>query len=136
MSSLIRRIHPFRASAVLVVESRPAGDPSATPDTCRLLRGLGYRAETAPSSRAALECVTRNPGRFAAVLADVMLSGMDGGELAERLRGIGPRVVLMIDPDRDPPEASELIAAYPGIGTLFLAGQARPDRSARDPMAS
>src|SRR5687768_2165299 len=115
MSSLIRRSDPFRASVILVVESEPA---SGALDTCRLLRGLGYRADAAASGRAALDCVQRQPGRIAAVLADVLLPGMDGGELAERLRGTGPRVVLMIDRDRDGSEGAELLAAYPAIPTL------------------
>ena len=115
MSSLVRRFDPFRASSILVVESRPS---VGGPDTCRVLRGLGYRAESVTSSRAALESVQRQPGRFAAVLADVLLPGMDGGELAERLRGTGARVVLMIDRDHDGPQAAELLAAYPGIPSL------------------
>ena len=115
MSSLVRRSDPFRASAILVVESSAV---RGAPDTCRLLRGLGYRAETAPSARAALDSVQRQPGRFAAVLADVLLQGMDGGELAERLRGTGPRIVLMVDRDHDGAEAAELLAAYPTIPTL------------------
>jgi len=115
MSSLVRRFDPFRASSILVAESRPS---TSGPDTCRLLRGLGYRAEAALSGRAALDCVLRQPGRFAAVLADVLLPGMDGGELAERLRGTGTRVVLMIDRDNDGAHAAELLAAYPGIPSL------------------
>lgn len=116
MSSHVRRLDPFRASTVLVVESRPS--VTDAPDACRLLRGLGYRAETAPSSRAALDCVNRQPGHFAAVLADVLLPGMDGGELAERLRGSGTPVVLMIDRGRDGPLAGELLAAYPGVPSV------------------
>lgn len=76
---------------VLVVED----DEAVRSFTARALRSHGYRVETVGQARSALEVLQRST--FELVLADVVMHGMDGFELARRIRALpgGPRVLLM-----------------------------------------
>jgi len=78
--------------SVLAVEDNP--ELAAVVDT--MLQELGYASVVVPSAERALELLREEPDRFAAVLSDVMLPGMNGIDLANAIAesGIGAAVVL------------------------------------------
>lgn len=63
----------------------------------RLLSALGYRVLDASDGPAALEVANRHSGRIHLLLTDILMPGMNGGELARRLLLVRPgmRVVFM-----------------------------------------
>src|SRR6185503_101031 len=69
----------IRASVLLVDDT-----PSNLLALQAVLSPLGVRIVPAQSGREALECVAREP--FAVALVDVQMPGMDGFELAGRIR--------------------------------------------------
>ncbi|MGN6391834.1 MAG: response regulator [Gemmatimonadales bacterium] len=84
---------------------------------CRMVRGLGYRAESLESAKQALHFIDTHPGAARLLLTDVTMPGMDGAELAERAKDLDPRlpIVLLAVPDR---ETSELLEGYRDLPTL------------------
>jgi len=75
-----RRVEPLPARRILIVDdSRDGGESLAT-----LLRVLGAEVSLAHSGRKALECV--ETGRPDVVLLDIGMPGMDGYEVARRIR--------------------------------------------------
>jgi two-component system, cell cycle sensor histidine kinase and response regulator CckA len=58
--------------------------------TERVLRRLGYTVWTAADGEEALDKVASIGRRLDLVIADVVLPGMDGGRLVERLREVQP----------------------------------------------
>jgi two-component system cell cycle sensor histidine kinase/response regulator CckA len=85
---------------------------------CRMVRALGYRAQSARDGREALRYIQQHPGEVRLILADIIMPYMDGGELAERARDLHPKmpVVLMSTSPRG--EAADLVAAYPELPFL------------------
>ena len=65
--------------------------------TQRVLEGKGYRVFAAPCPADALELHARVPGRVDLLLTDVVMPGMGGRELSEKLREMQPglRVLFM-----------------------------------------
>jgi CheY-like chemotaxis protein len=61
-----------------------------------LLAGLGYEPVGYTSCEAALSAFEVNPDRFDVVLSDVMLPGMNGYELADRLHAIRPQLPIVL----------------------------------------
>jgi CheY-like chemotaxis protein len=63
----------------------------------RILSGAGYRVLAAPCGPAALELAAEHEGPIDLLLSDVVMPGMLGKELAERLTGVRPatRVLYM-----------------------------------------
>ncbi|HEX8494688.1 MAG TPA: response regulator transcription factor [Pyrinomonadaceae bacterium] len=87
-------------SAVLVVE-----DEQHLADGLRFnLEAEGYKVETIGNGEAALELLTRERKRFAAVVLDVMLPGMDGFTVAAELRRVGQFVPILMLTARGRPE--------------------------------
>jgi CheY-like chemotaxis protein len=80
---------------VLVVED----EPSVRQMTSRALLEFGYKVVEANSAREALDIVERSDERIRLMVADVVMPGMDGPELARRL-----------------------IARRPGLPVLFMSG--------------
>lgn len=70
------------AAPVLVVENDAANSLLAR----KLLASLGYQAEFAANGREALEAFV--PGKFVAILMDVMMPVMDGLEAARKIREV------------------------------------------------
>jgi len=60
------------------------------------LAGLGYEPIGYSSCEAALHAFEAHPGRFDAVLSDVMLPGMSGTELAQRLHALRPQLPIIL----------------------------------------
>jgi PAS domain S-box-containing protein len=84
---------------LLVVE-----DEAALRDVAgRILSGAGYHVLAADGGREALELAARHEGRIDLLLSDVVMPGMLGKELAERL-----------------------VDARPGTRVLYMSGYARP----------
>jgi CheY-like chemotaxis protein len=76
------------SETVLVVE-----DEDAVRTLMRLtLEARGYRVLGAASPNEALELVARHPGSIPLVVTDVIMPGMSGGELAERLAALRPEI--------------------------------------------
>jgi CheY-like chemotaxis protein len=99
---------------VLVVDDEP-GDRSAV---CRMVRGLGYRAQSCNSGREALRYLEAHPREVKLLLADVNMPHMDGGELVERARDLDPslRVALMAETSEG--QVGELLSGYGDLPVL------------------
>ena len=99
---------------VLVVDDEET--PRST--TCRMVRALGYQARAARDGREALRFIQQHPGEIRLVLADMIMPYMDGGELAERVRDIHPRLPIVLMSAYAVGEIADLIAAYPELPFL------------------
>ncbi|MGI8401253.1 MAG: PAS domain S-box protein [Gemmatimonadaceae bacterium] len=60
--------------------------------TCRILERQGYRVISAEHGRAAMEIAAKEDGHIDLVLTDVVMPGMNGRGLVERLSGIRPTI--------------------------------------------
>jgi PAS domain S-box-containing protein len=87
--------HPFSATmpnrgseTILLVEDEEA----VRGLTCRILERQGYRVIPAQHGRDAMEIATKEEGRIDLVLTDVVMPGMSGRGLVERLAGIRPAI--------------------------------------------
>ena len=78
----------------------------------RMVRSLGYRAESCPSARAALRFLKTHPGEVRLLLADVVMPLMDGAELAERAKDLEPALITVLMADTNDSYASELLSGY------------------------
>lgn len=61
----------------------------------RMLSNWGYRVLTAANGAEALDLVQRDPGRIELLLTDIVMPGMDGCELAERLGEMLPETAVI-----------------------------------------
>ena len=84
-----------RGERLLVVDDEPVVRSVLE----RVLSGAGYRVTTADSGAAALEALTRGGEPVRLVVSDLVMPGMSGRELAERLS-----------------------ASHPGVRVLFMSG--------------
>jgi two-component system, cell cycle sensor histidine kinase and response regulator CckA len=102
----------FRPPIVLVVENRPRSRFS----TSRLVSALGYEVRAARNGDQALRLLRNHPGLFDLVLSPILLSDMDGGEFAERVRQQEPEIRLAWIADFVPVgRAAKLIEDQPEI---------------------
>ncbi|HEU4748729.1 MAG TPA: PAS domain S-box protein [Gemmatimonadaceae bacterium] len=60
--------------------------------TCRILQKQGYRVLTAEDGRAAMDIATGEEGRIDLVLTDIVMPGLNGRGLVEKLAGIRPKI--------------------------------------------
>jgi len=60
--------------------------------TSRILEKQGYRVIVAQHGREAMDIATKEEGRIDLVLTDIVMPGMNGRGLVERLAGIRPRI--------------------------------------------
>jgi two-component system cell cycle sensor histidine kinase/response regulator CckA len=77
---------------VLVVDDEPAVRRVAG----RMLRRLGYDATEVDGGAAALAAVRADPARFAVVILDLDMPGMDGRTCLRALRGIAPDLPIVV----------------------------------------
>ncbi len=82
---------PRGSETILIVED----DPAVLGMTREMLQNQGYRVIPAPSGPAALDAAERHDGAIDLLLTDVVMPGMGGRELAERLTATRPRLRLM-----------------------------------------
>ncbi len=77
---------------VLVVEdNQQVGDFATT-----MIEEIGYSTVWATHAQAALELIAENPKRFDLVFSDVMMPGISGIELAQRLREANPTLPVIL----------------------------------------
>jgi CheY-like chemotaxis protein len=62
----------------------------------RYLERMGYQVETFTDPAEALKSFESGPQRFAMVIADLNLPGMDGEELIDRVRRLNPKLPALI----------------------------------------
>ena len=86
--------------------------------TCRMIRSLGYATRTARDGREALRYIQQHPGEIRLVLTDVIMPYMDGGELAERVRDLHPRLPIVLMSAYPVGRVADLVAAYPELPFL------------------
>ncbi|BCJ44932.1 hypothetical protein GCM10010168_84940 [Actinoplanes ianthinogenes] len=73
-----------------------AEDEDALRDVAgRILSGAGYQVLTAECGATALEVAARHPGEIDLLLSDVVMPGMLGKELAERLTDVRPKTRVL-----------------------------------------
>ncbi len=76
------------SETILVVEDEPAVRGLTT----RILEKQGYRVLSAQHGREAMDIATKEVGNIDLVLTDIVMPGMNGRGLVERLAGIRPRM--------------------------------------------
>jgi CheY-like chemotaxis protein len=76
------------SETILLVEDEEAVRGLA----CRILEKQGYRVIPAQHGRDAMDIATKEEGRIDLVLTDVVMPGMNGRGLVERLSGIRPSI--------------------------------------------
>ncbi|WP_242098187.1 PAS domain-containing hybrid sensor histidine kinase/response regulator, partial [Sphingomonas sp. CROZ-RG-20F-R02-07] len=83
---------PRGEGCVLVVEDNSHVGEFAT----QMLNDLGYSTTWAASAQEALDLVQSHPDRFDAVFSDVVMPGMNGVEMALRLRETNPELPVVL----------------------------------------
>jgi CheY-like chemotaxis protein len=78
----------------------------------RMIRAFGYSVRNCPTSRDALQFLRDHPREVRLLIADLMLPGMDGGELVERALDLDPSLRVLLTVDTDDPDAVELHQGY------------------------
>jgi PAS domain S-box-containing protein len=82
---------PRGGERILLVED----DPRVRSFARRSLASKGYRVSEFPDGEAALDAFSASPDEFDLVLTDVMMPGISGLELAERLRSLQPELAIV-----------------------------------------
>jgi len=77
-----------------------------------MVRALGYRAVSCRNGRAALQFLKGHPGQVRLLLTDLVMAGMDGGELSERARDLEPALMTALMASPYDPYANELLSGY------------------------
>src|SRR5215210_3853012 len=103
------KVLPLNPSPLILVV-----DDEVTPRSiiCRMVRTLGYQARGCPSGRAALSFLRSHPREVRLLLADLGMSKMDGGELAERARDLDPGLPVVLMASHGDPHVDEIISGY------------------------
>lgn len=78
----------------------------------RMIRAFGYSVRNCATSRDALQFLREQPREVRLLIADLMLPGMDGGELVERALDLDPTLRVLLTVDTENPDAVELHAGY------------------------
>jgi two-component system NtrC family response regulator len=92
-------------------------DDELTPRSivCRMARALGYEVLSFRSGHDVLRWLRENDGEARLLLVDLEMPRMDGGELAERVIDLDPRLhVVLLVPD----DAHDLLAGYLDLPAL------------------
>jgi CheY-like chemotaxis protein len=99
-------LHP--GPLVLVVDDNLRDRVEVT----RMVRGLGYPVRACRVGSDALHFIRTNRPHVRALVAELGMDGMDGGELAERARDLDPSLCVVLLAAPDDPRAAELLAGY------------------------
>jgi len=87
-SSAVQKVAPRGSETILLVEDEDA----VRSLTCRILQKQGYRVLTAEDGRAALTIATQEEGRIDLILTDIVMPGLNGRGLVEKVVGIRPLI--------------------------------------------
>ena len=82
------KVIPRGSETILLVEDEDA----VRSLTCRILEKQGYRVIPAQHGRDAMDIATREEGRIDLVLTDIVMPGLNGRGLVEKLSGIRPSI--------------------------------------------
>ena len=85
---------------------------------CRMVRGLGYRAQACAGGREALDYLEGHRREVRLLLADLAMPQMDGGELVERARDLDPTLRAALLAESGQAEVNELLAGYRDLPVL------------------
>jgi len=80
------------AQTILVVDD----DPEVCDLVRKMLLGRGYQVLTALSGDEALRVCREHPGPIHLLLSDVVMPGMNGSELARRIKTLRPEIRLLL----------------------------------------
>jgi CheY-like chemotaxis protein len=78
----------------------------------RMIRGLGYPTRSCRRGADALSFVQSHPRRVSVLIADLGMSGRDGGELVERVLNLDRTMRVILMADLQDPRSAELLGAY------------------------
>jgi len=120
----IRSTGPHGGETILVVEDQDA----VRRITKKILRVYGYDILEAANGDEAVEVSQKHPGEIHLLLTDVILPGMNGKELSERLRTLRPKLKVLFTSGY----TSEIIAARGVLdyGVAYIPKPFIPDRLA------
>lgn len=106
------KVLPFGLTPLVLVV-----DDELTPRALvtRMVRSLGYRALGCENGRAALQYLKSHRGQVRLLLADLLMPGMDGGELAERAKDLEPALITALMASPTDSHAHELLSGYRGL---------------------
>ena len=113
---------PGRQEAVLVVDDEPA----VLGFLERLLSEAGYRVFTAASAAEGLEELARLDGHLRLVITDIVMPGMNGRELGERVAKEHPGIAVLYTSGYTGDEAAR--RGLLGTGAAFIQKPIHPDR--------
>ena len=99
---------PDHEAVILVVDE----DARAQGAVAGMLRELGHCVETCPNGPRALAFLLRRPTAVRLVLADVGMSRMDGGELAERIQDFAPALPVVLLGNLGDSRSRDVLAGY------------------------
>jgi len=83
--------HGDRQMVLVVEDNQLVGEFAA-----HILQDLGYETRWAENAPAALQCLADHPGRFDVVFSDIVMPGMNGIELATKLRDEMPDLPVVL----------------------------------------
>ena len=116
MPDVERRILPFTPGPlVLVVDDEATHRDAVT----RMVQALGYQARSCGSGSAALRLLEANPREVRLLIADLLMPGMDGGELTERARDLDARLLVVLMAGAGDADARELLSGYRDLPLLW-----------------
>jgi len=78
---------------------------------CAFLEELGFSVEVAPGAASALNSIGSSPPDL--LVSDVMLEGMNGGDLAVRVRQTHPRMPILLTSGYDRGSLPDSCAGFP-----------------------
>jgi CheY-like chemotaxis protein len=85
----------------------------------RMIRRLGYPTRSCRRGADALSFVQCHPRWVSVLIADLGMSGRDGGELVERVLDLDRTMRVILMADLQEPRSAELLAAYRDLPHLL-----------------
>jgi two-component system capsular synthesis sensor histidine kinase RcsC len=110
-SPAIHSSTPGPARPILLVDP----DTETRASSARTLRALGYEVCSVANPAKALAAVKAAPHGYGLVLTEIVMQGMDGGELAERVRDVRPTQPVVLMSATPTEDARSLRRAYPEL---------------------
>jgi len=86
-----RRFDPSRYTLLLVDD-----DPTVSHLCVTIIERAGYQVRAYPDGESALEAFSAAPAAFHLAILDLLLPGIDGAEVTERIRALSPRLPVLV----------------------------------------